>query len=119
MMRIKTGFTRRRRHKKIHKAARGYFGQKHSTFKKANEAVLRSLQYSYAHRRLKKHDMRKLWIIRINAAAREEGLNYSTFMAGLRKANVNLNRKVLADLAVGNTQAFSELAKLAKTHVNS
>ncbi len=118
-MRVKTGFTRRKRHKKVRDFAKGYFGQKHSTFKKASEAVLRSLQYSYAHRKLKKHDMRRLWIIRINAACREEGLNYSTFMAGLRKANVNINRKVLADLAVNNATAFSELAKLAKTHVNS
>ncbi|MGB9824237.1 MAG: 50S ribosomal protein L20 [Candidatus Hydrothermia bacterium] len=118
-MRVKTGFTRRRRHKKIREFAKGYYGQKHSTFKKANEAVLRSLQYSFAHRRLKKHDMRKLWIIRINAAAREEGLNYSTFIAGLRKANINLNRKVLAELAVNNPAAFSELAKVARAHVNN
>ncbi|MEO0247229.1 MAG: 50S ribosomal protein L20 [candidate division WOR-3 bacterium] len=118
-MRVKTGFTRRRRHKKIRELAKGYYGQKHSTFKKANEAVLRSLQYSYAHRRLKKRDMRSLWIIRINAAAREEGLNYSTFMAGLRKANVNLNRKILAELAVNNPAAFSELAKIAKAHVGN
>ncbi len=101
-MRVKTGFTRRRRHKKIREFAKGYYGQKHSTFKKANEAVLKSLQYSFAHRRLKKHDMRKLWIIRINAAAREEGLNYSKLMVGLKKANININRKLLAELAVNN-----------------
>ncbi len=117
-MRVKTGFTRRRRHKKIRKFAKGYYGQKHSTYKKANEAVLKSLQYSFAHRRLKKHDMRKLWIIRINAAAREEGLNYSKLMVGLKKANININRKLLAELAVNNEAAFRELAQIAKTHVN-
>jgi len=119
LMRVKTGIVRRRRHKKIRELAKGYYGQKHSTFKKANEAVLRSLQYSYAHRRLKKRDMRKLWIIRINAAAREEGLNYSKLISGLRKANVVINRKMLAELAVNNPLAFSELAKIAKAHVNS
>ncbi len=118
-MRVKTGIVRRRRHKKIHELAKGYYGQKHSTFKKANEAVLRSLQYTYAHRRLKKRDMRKLWIIRINAAAREEGLNYSRLISGLKKANVAINRKILAELAVNNPTAFSELAKIAKAHVNS
>ena len=118
-MRIKTGFIRRRRHKKIRRMARGYYGQKSSTFKKANEAVLKSLQYAYAHRKKKKAEMRKLWIIRINAACREEGLNYSTFINGLKKAGVNLNRKVLADIAVRDHEAFHELAELAKQHVQT
>ena len=108
-MRVKTGFTRRRRHKKIRKLARGYFGQKHSTFKKAKEQVYKSLQYAYRHRKEKKRNFRRLWILRINAAVRELGLNYSTFMHLLKKNNINLNRKVLADMAVRDTEAFKAL----------
>ena len=113
-MRVKTGFTRRQRHKKIRKMARGYYGQKHSTFRKANEAVMRSLQYAYRHRKERKRDMRSLWIIRINAAAREEGLNYSKFIHGLKRAGVEINRKMLADIAVTDKNAFAKLAEIAR-----
>ncbi len=113
-MRVKTGFTRRRRHKKIRRLARGYFGQKHSTFKKAKEQVYKSLQYAYAHRKQKKREFRKLWILRINAAVREYGLNYSTFMNLLKKNNVELNRKVLADMAVRDRDAFKALVESVK-----
>ncbi len=113
-MRVKTGTTRRARHKKIRRLARGYYGQKHSTFKKANEAVIRSLQYAYKHRKERKREFRKLWIIRINAAAREEGLNYSRFINGLKRAGVAINRKMLADIAVNDAEAFRKLAETAK-----
>ncbi len=113
-MRVKTGFTRRKRHKKIRKMARGYFGQKSRTFRKAKEAVMKSLQYAYRHRREKKRNFRSLWIIRINAAARQHGLSYSAFMGGLRKLGVDLNRKALADLAVTDPDAFGELASRVK-----
>ena len=113
-MRVKTGYTRRKRHKKIRKMARGYFGQKSRTFRKAREAVMKSLQYAYRHRREKKRNFRSLWIIRINAAARQHGLSYSTFMGGLRKLGVTLNRKALADLAVTDPDAFGELASRVK-----
>ena len=114
MARVKTSFVRRRRHKKILKATRGYYGQKSRSFKKAHEAYLRSLQYAYAHRRKKKGDMRRLWIIRINAAARQFGLSYSRFMHGLQKAGVKLDRKMLADLAIREHEAFSKLVELAR-----
>lgn len=113
-MRVKTGYTRRRRHKKIRNMARGYFGQKSRTFRKAKEAVLKSLQYAYAHRKEKKRNFRSLWIIRINAAARQHGLSYSAFMGGLRKLGVDINRKMLADLAVQDPHAFGELASRVK-----
>lgn len=113
-MRVKTGFTRRRRHKKILKKARGYYGQKSRSFRKAKEAVIKSLQYAYAHRKQKKQDFRKLWIIRINAAARQHGLSYSTFMGGLKRLGIDLNRKVLADLAVEDPNAFAQLAARVK-----
>ncbi len=118
-MRVKTGTVRRRKHKKIRKAAKGYYGQKSSTFKKAKEAVIRSLQYSYAHRKDKKGDFRRLWITRINAAAREEGLSYSRFIYGLKKAGVKLNRQILAELAVNDKDAFKELASIAKSAIEA
>jgi len=94
--------------------AKGYYGQKSKTFRKAKEAVLKSLRYAYLHRRQKKGDMRSLWIIRINAAAREEGLNYARFINGLKRAGVEINRKMLAELAISDKKAFSELASIAK-----
>ncbi len=113
-MRVKTGYTRRRRHKKILKMARGYYGQKSRVFRKAKEAVMKSLQYAYAHRKRKKRDFRSLWIIRINAAARQHGLSYSAFMGGLKKLGVDINRKMLADLAVQDPDAFAQLAARVK-----
>ncbi len=113
-MRVKTGIVRRRKHKKILKLAKGYYGQKSRCYRKAKEAVMKSLQYAYMHRKEKKGDMRRLWIIRINAACREEGLNYSTFIHGLKRAGVEINRKMLADLAVRDRVAFSKLVETAK-----
>ncbi len=110
-MRVKTGYIRRRKHKKIKKMARGYFGQKHSSFKRAKEQVFKSLQYAFAHRRKKKGDFRRLWIIRINAAIRNYGLNYSKFIHLLQEKNVHLSRKMLAELAVRDKSSFEELVK--------
>ncbi|EJW16638.1 50S ribosomal protein L20 [Paenibacillus alvei DSM 29] len=114
MARVKGGFTTRRRHKKVLKLAKGYFGSKHRLFKTANEQVMKSLLYAYRDRRVKKRDFRKLWIARINAAARMNGLSYSKFMHGLKLAGVEVNRKMLADLAVNDINAFNSLATVAK-----
>ncbi|MCG7409914.1 50S ribosomal protein L20 [Paenibacillus sp. ACRRX] len=119
MARVKGGFTTRRRHKKVLKLAKGYFGSKHRLFKTANEQVMKSLLYAYRDRRVKKRDFRKLWIARINAAARMNGLSYSKFMHGLKLAEVNINRKMLADLAVNDINAFNSLAAVAKEKVNA
>jgi len=104
----------RARRKKVLAAAKGFVGGRSRLFKSANETVLRGLNYAYAHRRTKKRDFRKLWITRINAAARENGLSYSAFISGLKRANVEINRKVLAELAVSDSQAFKALADLAR-----
>lgn len=114
MPRAKGGFVARRRHKKILKMAKGFTGAKSKVFRRANEAVMKSLQYAYRDRRNKKRDFRKLWIARINAAARMEGMSYSKFMDGLHKAGVGINRKILADLAVNDQNAFSELVRIAR-----
>ena len=114
MARVKTAKITRKRHKKIMKLAKGYFGAKHYRFRSANQAVLKSLSYAYVGRKDRKSDFRKLWIARINAAARMNGLTYSTLIAGLKKANVTINRKMLAELAVSDSKAFAELAEIAK-----
>ncbi len=114
MARIKKGVTAHRRHKKILKLARGYWGARHRLFRPANEAVMKALWYSYQHRRQRKGEFRRLWIARINAAARAEGLSYSRFMSGLRRAGVEINRKLLADLAARDSAAFAALVKTAK-----
>ena len=114
MPRVKGGTTTRARHKKILKLARGYRGSKHRIFKTANAQVMKSLMYAYRDRRQKKRDFRKLWIARINAAARLNGLSYSKLIHGLKVAGVEVNRKMLADLAVNDSKAFAELATLAK-----
>jgi len=119
MARVKGGFTTRRRHKKVLKLARGYFGSKHRLFKTANEQVMKSLMYAYRDRRQKKRDFRKLWIVRINAAARVNGLSYSKLMHGLKLAGIEVNRKMLADLAVSDAQGFANLAAAAKAKVNA
>ncbi len=119
MARVKGGFTTRRRHKKILKLAKGYFGSKHRLFKTANEQVMKSLLYAYRDRRQTKRNFRKLWIVRINAAARLNGLSYSKLMHGLRLAEVNVNRKMLADLAVNDAKAFNALADVAKSKINA
>ena len=119
MARVKGGFVTRRRHKKVLKLARGYFGSKHRLFKTANEQVMKSLMYAYRDRRQTKRNFRKLWIVRINAAARLNGLSYSKLMHGLKLAGVNINRKMLADLAVNDIKSFNDLAGVAKTKINA
>ncbi|WP_020617657.1 50S ribosomal protein L20 [Paenibacillus daejeonensis] len=119
MARVKGGFVRTRRRKRILKLAKGYFGSKHRLFKSAKEQVMNSLLYAYRDRRQKKRDFRKLWITRINAAARQNGLSYSKFMYGLKLAGVEVNRKMLADLAVNDIGAFNSLAGVAKDKLNA
>jgi len=119
MARVKRGVTKHRRHKKILKLARGYRGAKSKLFRPANEQVIKSLAYAYAHRRARKRDFRKLWIARINAAARMNGISYSRMMNGLKKAGVNVNRKMLADLAVNDAKAFAEMVNIAKSQLGS
>jgi large subunit ribosomal protein L20 len=115
MPRVKGGIVTRRRHKKILKLARGYRGSKHRLFKTANAQVMKSLLYAYRDRRQRKRDFRKLWITRINAQARVNGLSYNKLMHGLKLAGVEINRKMLADLAVNDKQAFARLCEQAKT----
>ncbi len=117
MPRIKRGAVARNRRKKILKLAKGYYGAKSKLFKVANQAVMRSLSYAYRDRKQRKRNFRKLWIARINAAARTGGLSYSRFINGLKKADVQINRKVLADLAVNDKAAFDRLVEVAKENV--
>ena len=114
MSRVKRGVTARRRHKKVLDQAKGYRGRRKSVYRVAKQAVIKAGQYAYRDRRQRKRQFRALWIARINAAAREHGLSYSRFMDGLNKAGVELDRKVLADMAVFNQAAFAELASTAK-----
>ena len=114
MARIKGAIMTRKRRKKVLKLAKGYFGAKSKLFKTAKEAVMKSGNYAYIGRRLKKRDFRKLWITRISAAAKMNGMNYSTFMNGLKKAGIELNRKMLAELAVEDAAAFTALVEKAK-----
>ncbi|HLW59650.1 MAG TPA: 50S ribosomal protein L20 [bacterium] len=114
MARVKRGVTVRRRHHKVLKLAKGYWGKKSRWFKLANQTVVRALAQAYAHRRARKRDFRRLWIARINAAARLHGLSYSRLIFGLRRAGIEVNRKVLADLAVRDAHAFSALVKQAQ-----
>ncbi len=117
MTRVKRGMTRHARHKKVLKLAKGYRASNSKLFRVANEQLLHSMYYSFAHRRKKKGDFRKLWITRINAAARMNGLSYSTMIHGLKNAGVDVNRKVLAELAVSDAAAFSQFANLAKANL--
>lgn len=119
MPRVKGGVTTRKRHKKILKLAKGYRGAKSKLFRPANEQVLKSLAYAYRDRRTKKREFRKLWIARINAAARINGISYSKLINGLKKAGIEVNRKMLADLAVNDQQAFGKLVETAKAKVNA
>ena len=114
MARVKSARTTRARHKKVLKQAKGYYGAKHYRFRNANQAVLKSLSYAYVGRKDRKSDFRKLWIARINAAARMNGLTYSKLIAGLKKANVTINRKMLAEVAVNDPKPFTEIAEIAK-----
>ncbi len=114
MPRTKRGTVARKRRKKILKLARGYYGAKSKLFRVANQQVMKSLSYAYRDRKQRKRDFRKLWIARINAAARNGGMSYSRFINGLKKADVNINRKILADLAVNDKDAFARLVEVAK-----
>ena len=114
MARVKGAMMTRKRRNKILKLAKGYWGAKSKHYKMANEQVMKSLQYAYVGRRLKKRDFRQLWIARINAACKMNGMNYSTFMHGLKIAGVEINRKMLAELAVNDKAAFAQLVELAK-----
>ncbi|MDW0112901.1 MULTISPECIES: 50S ribosomal protein L20 [Bacillales] len=117
MPRVKGGTVTRKRRNRVLKLAKGYFGSKHRLYKVANQQVMKSFNYAYRDRRQKKRDFRKLWITRINAAARMNGLSYSTLMHGLKVAGIEVNRKMLADLAVTDAQAFAQLAETAKKSV--
>lgn len=114
MARVKSAIITRKKHKKILKQAKGYYGAKHYRFRMAKQAVMKSGVYSYVGRKDKKSNFRKLWITRINAAARMNGLTYSKLIAGLKKANVTINRKMLAEIAVSDAQAFAKIAEIAK-----
>jgi len=117
-MRVKTGIVRHRRHKKLLKQARGFYSGRRKHFRKAKEQLERSLVYAYRDRRQKKRDFRKLWIVRINAAARLNDLNYSRFMHGLKLANIELDRKVLADMAMNAPESFAKVAEASKVALN-
>lgn len=114
MARIKRGVTKRRRHKKVLKATKGHQGVRHTLYRRAHESLIHAMQYSYAHRKEKKGDMRSLWNIRINAAARANGMSYSQLIHGLRLAGVDINRKMLSDLAIRDPGAFAHIVSQAK-----
>ena len=118
MARVKRGVQARARHKKVLKEAKGYYGARRKVYRVANQAVTKAAQYSYRDRRQRKRQFRRLWIVRINAAAREFGLSYSRFMDGLNKAEIEIDRKVLADLAVHDLAAFGALAEKAKASLS-
>ncbi len=117
MTRVKGGKVTHLRHKKVLKYNKGNFGTRHSLFKRANETMLKSLWYAYRDRRDRKRDLRKLWITRINAAARANGLSYSKFIYGMKKADIQLNRKMLADIAVRDPKAFVIVVEKAKAAI--
>ena len=118
MARVKKGLNAHKRHKKVLKMAKGFYGSKHSTYRAAKPATMRALRSAYVGRKNKKRDFRRLWIARINAAAREYGLSYSKMMHGLKVAGIDLNRKVLADLAVNNKDAFADVANKVLKAIN-
>jgi len=114
LSRIRSGVTTRKRHKKVLKLTKGHRATRHILYKRANESMLHSLSYAYAHRRERKGDMRRLWIARINAAARENGLSYSQLMNGLKDTGIEINRKILADMAVREPEAFTKIVEKVK-----
>ena len=114
MARIKRAVNAHKKRRKVLKLAKGYFGAKSKQYRTASEQVRRSLRYAYIGRKLRKRDFRRLWITRINAATRLNGMSYSTFINGLKKKNIEVNRKMLADLAVNDAEAFAQLVKIAK-----
>ena len=115
MARVKGALRTRKRHKKVLKLAKGYYGAKSKLYKTANQAVMKSLVYAYRDRKAKKRDFRRIWITRINAAARMNGMSYSRFINGLKQQNIDLNRKILADMAVNDADGFSQLVEKVKT----
>jgi len=117
MSRVKTGTNRRRRHKKILRMAKGNYGTRSKLYRRANEAMLKALWYEYRDRRTRKRDLRRLWITRINAASRINGMTYSRLIYGLKEAKISLNRKMMADLAVRHPEAFAEVVEKAKKAV--
>ena len=119
MPRVKRSVHARKKRRKVLEAAKGYVGLKHSTYRAAKEQVEHSLVYAYRDRKARKRDMRRIWIIRINAAARSEGLSYNQFVAGCRKAGIELDRKVLAEIAVADPAAFGKIAEQAKAALES
>ena len=116
MARLKGGVNARKKHKKVLKQAKGYYGAKSKLFRPANQAVMKSLNYAFIGRRLKKRDFRKLWITRINAAARANGMSYSKFISGLKKANIEVNRKMLSEMAIHDAAGFTKLVEMAKSN---
>ena len=117
MPRVKRGITTHRRHKKVLALTKGHRATRHSLYRRAHESMLKSLSYAYAHRRERKGDMRRLWILRVNAASRAQGLTYSQFIDGLRKSGVEIDRKMLADMAVREPESFANLVTIAKGKV--
>lgn len=116
-MRVKTGVVRRRRHKKVLKLARGFYSGRRKHFRKAKEQLERSLCYAFRDRKQKKRDFRSLWIVRINAACRINDISYSKFIHGLKRANIELDRKILADMAISDSQAFAAIVQQAKAAI--
>lgn len=114
MARVKKSTNARKKHRKILKLAKGYYGAKSKLYRTANQAVMKSLDYAYVGRKLRKRDFRKLWIARINAAARINGMSYSKFIGGLKKAGIEVNRKMLSEMGINDPQGFAELAEIAK-----
>ncbi|MDR7856464.1 50S ribosomal protein L20 [Tissierella sp.] len=114
MARVKRAVNAKKRHKKVLKQAKGYYGAKSKLFRTANQAVMKSLNYAYIGRKLRKRDFRKLWITRINAAARLNGMSYSKFISGLKKANIEVNRKMLSEMAIHDAEGFAKLVEIAK-----
>lgn len=119
MTRVKTGVVRRRRHKKTLNMTKGHQGVRHSLYRRAHESLIHALQYSYDHRKKKKGDMRRLWNVRLNAAARDNGLSYSKLIHGLNLAGIEINRKVLSELAITDPEAFSNIVDSAKEALNN
>lgn len=119
MARVKRAMNSRKKHKKVLKLAKGYYGGKSKLFKTANESVIRALRNAYVGRRLKKRDFRRLWIARINAAARMSGLSYSRFMNGMKLAGIEINRKMLSEIAINDPKAFADLVEVAKKQLEA
>ncbi|OLS02834.1 50S ribosomal protein L20 [Tissierella creatinophila] len=116
MARVKRGVNAKKKHKKVLKQAKGYYGAKSKLFRPANQAVMKSLNYAFIGRKQRKRDFRKLWITRINAAARANGMSYSKFISGLKRANIEVNRKMLSEMAIHDAAGFTKLVEMAKSN---